>query len=190
MIVNSWVHPTPRISTCHDVVPMKGGYSPNKGETPNSELFLSVSIQESFYSRHLLDPKKGPKMRMKISTVYLEHLQRCSVCIWSCRGKNGWRKSNICWFDSGKWFWLSMIVQVAVAGLGAQQGCAPAPKNKKCNKYDLTTAQCFWLVDHNNWSRWFAISSPPHLFAVTVSVLLVGVAKEYITKTWMWKIFS
>jgi hypothetical protein len=29
--------------------------------------------------------------------------------------KNGWRTSNICQFDSRKWFWLSIIVQVAMA---------------------------------------------------------------------------
>ncbi len=29
--------------------------------------------------------------------------------------KNGWRKSNICRFDYGKWFWLSIITQVAMA---------------------------------------------------------------------------
>jgi hypothetical protein len=30
--------------------------------------------------------------------------------------KNGWRNSNICRFDSRKWFWLSIIMQVAMAG--------------------------------------------------------------------------
>jgi hypothetical protein len=29
--------------------------------------------------------------------------------------KNGWRKSNICWFDLRKWFWLSIITQVVMA---------------------------------------------------------------------------
>jgi hypothetical protein len=32
---------------------------------------------------------------------------------------------------------------------------------KECNKYDITTLQCFLLPHHNDWSRWFAISSPP-----------------------------
>jgi hypothetical protein len=40
-------------------------------------------------------------------------------------------------------------------------------KKKKCNKLDLTAAQYFWLVDHNDWSRWFPISSS-HVFAVPV----------------------
>jgi len=48
---------------------------------------------------------------------------------------------------------------------------------KECNKYDLTRDPCFFLAHHNDWSRWFAISSS-HIFAVPVSVLWVGVAKE------------
>ncbi len=30
--------------------------------------------------------------------------------------KNGWRKSNLYRFESGKWFWLSIIAQVTMAG--------------------------------------------------------------------------
>jgi len=41
----------------------------------------------------------------------------------------------------------------------SKEHCEDAEK-KECNKYDLG-AQCFWLADHNDWSRWFAISSPP-----------------------------
>jgi hypothetical protein len=33
------------------------------------------------------------------------------------------------------------------------------------------------LVDHNDWSRWFAISSP-HTYAVPVTILLVGLPKN------------
>jgi hypothetical protein len=33
-----WCTP-PQISTCHDVVPTRGRYSRNKGETPHSQLF-------------------------------------------------------------------------------------------------------------------------------------------------------
>jgi hypothetical protein len=32
---------------------------------------------------------------------------------------------------------------------------------KGSNTYDITAAQYFWLVDHNDWCRWFAISSSP-----------------------------
>jgi hypothetical protein len=38
---------------------------------------------------------------------------------------------------------------------------------------ELTAVQYFRLVDHNDWSRWFAMSSP-HIIAVPVTVLLVG----------------
>jgi len=38
----------------------------------------------------------------------------------------------------------------------------------ECNKLDLTMAEFFWLVDHTDWSRWFAISSP-HEYAVPVT---------------------
>ncbi len=43
---------------------------------------------------------------------------------------------------------------------------------KESNKLDLTQAQYFGLVDHNDWSRWFA--SSPNIYAVPVTVLLVG----------------
>ncbi len=48
---------------------------------------------------------------------------------------------------------------------------------KECNKLDLTAAQYFSLVNHNDWFRWFAISSP-HVYAVAVIVLLVGLPKK------------
>ncbi len=57
---------------------------------------------------------------------------------------------------------------------GAPQLCT---SKKECNKLDLNAAQYFWLVNHNNWSRRFAISSP-HIYAVLVSVLLVGLPKK------------
>jgi hypothetical protein len=52
---------------------------------------------------------------------------------------------------------------------------------KECNKYDLTDAQCFWLAHHNNWSKWFAISSPSPISYPSFS-FLGGTAKKYITK--------
>jgi hypothetical protein len=30
---------------------------------------------------------------------------------------------------------------------------------EECNKYDVTAAPYYWLANHNDWSRWFAISS-------------------------------
>jgi hypothetical protein len=48
---------------------------------------------------------------------------------------------------------------------------------KECNKLDLTAAQYFWLVDNTDWFRWFAISSS-HVYAVPVTILLVGLPKK------------
>jgi hypothetical protein len=42
-----------------------------------------------------------------------------------------------------------------------------ASPTETTKKYDLTAAQCFWLPHPNDWSRWFAISSPP-LFVLPV----------------------
>ncbi len=51
----------------------------------------------------------------------------------------------------------------------------------ECNKLDLTAAQCFWLVHQNDSSRWFAVSSS-HVYAVLVTVLLVGLPKRKTAK--------
>jgi hypothetical protein len=47
---------------------------------------------------------------------------------------------------------------------------------EKCNEYDLTASPCFWLVNHNDWSWWFSVSSlsPICSLAVPDSVLWVG----------------
>jgi hypothetical protein len=47
---------------------------------------------------------------------------------------------------------------------GATQLCT---SKTGCNELDLTATQFFWLVDHTDWSRWFAISSS-HEYAVPV----------------------
>jgi len=57
---------------------------------------------------------------------------------------------------SGKWFCSCMFSQFADAGKKLQQ--IHVPIREECNKYDLTVTTCFWLVNHNDWSRWFAIS--------------------------------
>ncbi len=48
---------------------------------------------------------------------------------------------------------------------------------KECNKLDLTVAQYFSLVDHNDSSRWFAIRNSD-VCAIPVTVLLVGLPKK------------
>jgi hypothetical protein len=65
-------------------------------------------------------------------------------------------------------------VQLVVAG---RRRNTVVHLQKKCNKLDLTAAQYFGLIDHNDWSRWFAISSA-HTYAGPVTVLLVGLPKE------------
>jgi hypothetical protein len=50
-------------------------------------------------------------------------------------------------------------------------------QKKKCNKLDLTAAQYFWLVDHNDWSRWFAISSSSRICSSSHS-FIGGVVKK------------
>jgi hypothetical protein len=55
---------------------------------------------------------------------------------------------------------------------GATQLCT---SKNECNKLDLTADQYFWLVDHYDWSTWFAISSP-HIYANTT--LLVRFQKK------------
>jgi hypothetical protein len=57
---------------------------------------------------------------------------------------------------------------------GATQFCN---SQKYCNKLKLTAAQYFWLVDHNDWSRWFAVSSS-HVYAVTVLLLELPKKKQ------------
>jgi hypothetical protein len=55
---------------------------------------------------------------------------------------------------------------------GTTQVCT---SKKECSKLDLTAAQYFLLVNHNDWSRWFTISSS-QVFAVPV--LLVGLPEN------------
>jgi hypothetical protein len=89
-------------------------------------------------------------------------------------------------------FWSAKLHTLQVVDLNRRSNPACAPAETPIMNYDdLTAAQCFWLAHHHNdWSRWFAISTPPSpvCFAVPVSVLWVGLQKSKIpTQTWMWK---
>jgi hypothetical protein len=42
---------------------------------------------------------------------------------------------------------------------------------EKCNKFDLTAVPYFWLANHNDWSRWFAISSLPPICSPSLSCM-------------------
>jgi hypothetical protein len=80
---------------------------------------------------------------------------------------------KMCRFSSGNWFFCLNSCSLPWLVKGATQLCI---SNKECNKLDLTAAQYFWLVDHNDWSRLFTLSSP-HIHAVAGTVLLVGLPK-------------
>jgi hypothetical protein len=116
-----------------------------------------------------------PFLRVFVHWQGLEHLQWCLVC------------------DPGQYNWMKKIqlTPVWLRKIKALHNwaCALCTCRKECNKYDLTASQCFWLAHCNDWSKWFAISSPPPNCCHSFS-FVGGVAKEYITKTWMWKIFS
>ncbi len=62
------------------------------------------------------------------------------------------------------------------------------PESKQIWSSHTTCSVVFlWSAHHNNSSRWFAISSP-QLICWPQFSSMGGVAKKYITKTWMWKI--
>jgi hypothetical protein len=75
------------------------------------------------------------------------------------------------------------MLQCLVKGTAALCTC-----RKECNKYDQTAAQCFWLAHHNDWSRWFPISSPrPYLLSW---FQFYGWGRKRVDNwTWMWNIF-
>ncbi len=69
-------------------------------------------------------------------------------------------------FISGNWFLCAKFVQLAIGG---KRYNTVSTSKKECNKLDLTVAQYFWLVDHNDWSSWFAI---------LVTLLFLGLLKK------------
>jgi hypothetical protein len=78
----------------------------------------------------------------------------------------------MCWFGSGKWFWLHIIAQWLVKGAAMLCTC-----RKECNKYDLT------LITVSDWP--IIMIGPgglllviPRLFAVSLFVLWVGLQKK------------
>jgi len=80
----------------------------------------------------------------------------------------------MCRFISGNWFFCTKFLLWVVKG--ATQLCT---SKNELNKLDLTATQYFGLVDHNDWSRWFAISSA-HIYAVPGTVLSVGLPEKKI----------
>ncbi len=55
-------------------------------------------------------------------------------------------KVKICQFSSGKWFFCTKFVHLAVASKGATQLCT---SKKECDKLNLSAGQYFWFVDHD-----------------------------------------
>jgi hypothetical protein len=69
--------------------------------------------------------------------------------------------------------WPNIFVQFAETGERHSQSLTPA--REQCNECDLTAAPYFLLVDHNDWSSWFAISSlPPNCIASHSFMAVVG----------------
>jgi hypothetical protein len=123
------------------------------------------------------DLQLSVSLRPTCCHVYVLRASPMVLSMWSCTSVIGGTKSYVCRFHSGKWFWLSIIAYVAWLLKGAAALCTC---RKECNKCDLTAAQYFSLAHHNDWSRWFAISSPPPICCPSFS-FIGGVAKEYIT---------
>jgi hypothetical protein len=119
------------------------------------------------------------------------------------QGTIGWRKSKVCWFGSGNWFWVRIHARIAEAGEGAAALCT---SRKECNKYDLTEHCCSmcpilyikatlvsvcvgsaWKIlsvtARSLWSWWQAGQGgqggcTPHLFVVPLSLLWVALHKS------------
>ncbi len=65
----------------------------------------------------------------------------------------GWRKVKICWFNSGNWFWLCLMVHYLGWPL---KGTLNVQIKSVINMIQLVLC-VFLLAHHNDWSRWFAI---------------------------------
>jgi hypothetical protein len=104
---------------------------------------------------------------------FLEHLQWCSVC------EPAQMKSQNMPVSLRKLVLAQHNWTVCGGWLMAQQWCTHTC-TEQFNKYDLDFA-LFSLPYHNDWSRWFAISSPPPTYCASFS-FMGGVAKEYITE--------
>jgi hypothetical protein len=77
-----------------------------------------------------------------------------------------------CWFGSAKWFWPGSFAEVAKEALQSLTFV-----KEECNKYDLIDTPCFLLINHNDWSKWFAISSLPPICS-PILILWLGLRKN------------
>ncbi len=85
--------------------------------------------------------------------------------------------------------WFSKMV-LAQHSWAACWGCYKAQQSLTYarNEYDLTAVPCFWLANHNDWSRWFALSSFPPIWSHSFS-FMGGIGKKVNNYTWVWEIF-
>jgi hypothetical protein len=104
-----------------------------------------------------------------------ESTSSSALCV-TLQIKIWWRKVKTYWFGSTKCFLVQRFCTVSGGLERTLQTLTPA--REECNKYDLTAAPSFWLANHDDWSRWFAISSLLPVFAVPVLLLWVGLGKK------------
>jgi hypothetical protein len=153
------------------------------GQIRSGEVFWNFCISTGGHSRlprSIQQHENQPSWSTSSLFSSLEHLHRCSECVIILHSKIGWRKVKMCRFNSGNCFCLRSPRNCKVWGWlvkGAATLCHQHKKKKECNKFDLTAAQCFWLAYHNDWPKWFAISSSPtYLLSHCCSVFLIGLS--------------
>jgi hypothetical protein len=148
------------------------GYLPTTTSPNVTLLFSEPNIDPTIHVPAISLAKKTINEEYRFSTANEIRASPAVLGMWSCTIK----------LDEGNPTYGSL----------AQHNCALLPWlvngiaglficRKKCNKDHLTAAQCFWLAHHNDWSRWFSISSPPLICCPSFG-FIGEVAKEYITK--------
>jgi hypothetical protein len=123
---------------------------------------------------HLLDPSLACELSISFYTMFnisnvnlctrkLTRMKKSVALLMRCNtistgaeyltpdSKLDCEKMKICWFSSGNWVSCSLLWLVK----GTTQLCT---SKKECTTMDLTAAHYFWLLDHNDYCRWFALS--------------------------------
>ncbi len=89
--------------------------------------------------------------------------------MWSC---NVQKNARLAQKNS---FWLHIKIAQFLWWLAESTANSVNHEKSVINKIDLTAAQCFWLVHHNDWFRMvFAISSSPPPICCTPSFSFMG----------------
>jgi hypothetical protein len=113
-------------------------------EPPNTLVDWGTSLYPSGWQVHM----KLVSSSSVMSTVWRLLEMAPNMCVWLRKlvfsPKHSWR---VLW-------WLAT---------GAANVCSCL---NRCNEYDTTGAHyCFRLADHDDWSKWFAISRVPYMVA-------------------------